>query len=297
MLLSVASEICFFLYYYIAFTMQLFVLVLPQVRLQTQSTVNPTYTGFVDCVRKTVAADGALGLYRGWQSPLIGQCFMNAWQFAVWGNAKKLVADKNNFVSIPGYFLAGAITGCSVAIVECPVDLFKTQLQTNAQYKSFGDCVKTVFSNHGIRGAYQGLTPTIIRNTVAVSNYFGFYELTKQYLAEGDQYAKGTLELWKLMIAGSVGGVMYWPFVYPIDCMKSAMQSDKLVHDRRFPNLLAAYKGLVAEGGYAKLWAGFTPCMLRAVPANAVCFALFEYTARSLRDKLSVTPTLAEKQF
>jgi solute carrier family 25 carnitine/acylcarnitine transporter 20/29 len=263
-----------------------------KVRLQTQSSTNPIYSGFGDCVRKTVAKEGFAGLYAGVRSPLYGQAFLNAWQFGVWGNAKKLVSDQNGFISIPGFFAAGAFTGSLVALVECPVDLFKTQLQTqvfkaNPEYTSFAGCFKTILSKHGLRGAMQGLTPTICRNTIAVANYFGFYELTKQYLAEGDQYAQGTLDMWKLMVAGAVGGLFYWPVVYPMDCIKSAMQADNLVHDRKYPNIIAAYKGLIAEGGQKKLWSGFTPCMLRAVPANAVCFTLYEFVSKSLRDAVS----------
>ncbi len=51
-----------------------------KVRLQTQSHTNPTYSGLGDCVRKTWAAEGAKGFYKGVSSPLVGQMFFNAVQ-------------------------------------------------------------------------------------------------------------------------------------------------------------------------------------------------------------------------
>ena len=36
-----------------------------QVRLQTQSSTNPIYSGTADCVRKTVSKEGARALYKG----------------------------------------------------------------------------------------------------------------------------------------------------------------------------------------------------------------------------------------
>ena len=268
-----------------------------QVRLQTQSTTNPIYSGLGDCVRKTYAAEGFGGFYKGVASPLYGQMFLNAWQFGVWGNAKKLVQDKDGKISTAGFFAAGAFTGALVALVECPVDLFKTQLQTQVfkakpDYTTFFGCFTSILKTYGIRGAMQGLTPTILRNTIAVAQYFGFYELTKQYLATGDQYEKGTLETWKLMIAGAVGGLFYWPVIYPLDCIKSAMQADNLVVNRKYPNMLACYKTLLAEGGVGRLFSGFAPCMIRSVPANAVCFTGYELTVKFLGGEEDPKPQL-----
>ncbi len=73
----------------------------------------------------------------------------------------------------------------------------------------------------GIRGVYQGLTATVYRNTVAVSMYFGFYELAKQWLATGDEQKTG-LAPWKLMLSGGIGGLAYWPLIYPVDVVKSS---------------------------------------------------------------------------
>jgi solute carrier family 25 carnitine/acylcarnitine transporter 20/29 len=51
-----------------------------KVRLQTQSHTNPIYSGLSDCVKKTWAAEGAKGFYKGVASPLVGQMFFNAVQ-------------------------------------------------------------------------------------------------------------------------------------------------------------------------------------------------------------------------
>ena len=37
----------------------------PQVRLQTQPTHAPVYSGFIDCARKTLQWEGIRGLYKG----------------------------------------------------------------------------------------------------------------------------------------------------------------------------------------------------------------------------------------
>jgi len=266
-----------------------------KVRLQTQDAKNPMYSGLGDCVRKTRAAEGMAGFYKGVASPLVGQMFLNAWQFGVWGAVKSFIAERENNggrVSTQGYFAAGALTGAAVAVLESPVDLFKTQLQTQVfkqspAFTTFPGCVKHIVVNHGLRGVFQGLPATVLRNFFAVSMYFGFYEMTKQYLSEGTEYDDGTLPTWKLMVAGGIGGFAYWPLVYPIDVVKSAMQADNLVKNRLYPSLGKTIKMLYAEGGVPRLMRGFSPCMLRALPANAVCFTGYELTVRALKGKES----------
>ena len=75
-------------------------------------------------------------------------------------------------------FLAGSITGFAVAFVEGPVDLIKSQLQVNFKnYNGFVDCARKVAGTYGIRGIYQGLGATLIRNVPANAAYFGVYGL------------------------------------------------------------------------------------------------------------------------
>jgi solute carrier family 25 carnitine/acylcarnitine transporter 20/29 len=79
-------------------------------------------------------------------------------------------------MSIPEYFLAGSLTGLIVSFVEGPIDLFKSQLQVNYKnYNGLIDCASKIAKNHGIRGVYQGLGPTLVRDVIANGAYFGVY--------------------------------------------------------------------------------------------------------------------------
>lgn len=58
-------------------------------RLQTQSSANPIYSGAVDCVQKTLKWEGVGGLYKGVTSPLAGQMFFRATLFSAFGASKR----------------------------------------------------------------------------------------------------------------------------------------------------------------------------------------------------------------
>lgn len=72
------------------------------------------------------------------------------------------------------------------------------------------------------------------------------------------------------MAAGSVSGTLYWLAIYPLDVVKSAMMTDSMDKSaRRYPTMLKAVRGLWAEGGPGRFFRGISPCLMRAVPANA----------------------------
>jgi hypothetical protein len=54
---------------------------------------------------------------------------MTAVDFLAYGQAKHAVAKEDGTITIPRYFGAGVLCGVIVSFIDCPVDLFKTQLQ------------------------------------------------------------------------------------------------------------------------------------------------------------------------
>lgn len=54
---------------------------------------------------------------------------MTAVDFLAYGQAKQIVAKEDGTLTIPRFFAAGVLCGMLVTFVDCPVDLFKTQLQ------------------------------------------------------------------------------------------------------------------------------------------------------------------------
>jgi solute carrier family 25 carnitine/acylcarnitine transporter 20/29 len=227
----------------------------------------------------------------------------NAVQFCAYGVAKDVVqrfsggqsprgADSvpaaEAKLGVPQMVAAAAITGFTIAFVEGPIDLFKTQLQTQvfkAQplYSTFGGCVSYIMKNYGIRGAFQGITPTIARNVPAVSSYFGGYELARESFARQQGVKVDQLPASSVLLAGGLGGFSYWIATYPMDVIKSSMQSDSPDRaQRKFTSIAGTAKILYGEGGVKRFFVGITPCLMRAFPANAVCFLFYEYTVAKL---------------
>eukprot|EP00743_Colponemidia_sp_Colp-15_P001943 GILK01002115.1.p1 GENE.GILK01002115.1~~GILK01002115.1.p1 ORF type:complete len:310 (-),score=50.22 GILK01002115.1:112-1041(-) len=256
-----------------------------KVKLQTQKVIpgQPAmYTGLVDCIKKTYHHEGVAGFYRGVMSPIAGVSFFNAALFLVFGQTKAIMTnnDPNATLTIRQNFIAGGITGAFVSLIECPVDLLKIKMQSQTvvagaapQFSGVGDAASQIFSRYGLRGVYQGLGSTAIRNIPANSLYFGFYELSKKVLTPvGEDPSVGAL-----FLSGGIGGLAYWSFIYPAEMIKTRIQSDSIVRgERQYKHFLDCFTKTYRHEGAGALFKGFSACMLRAFPANAACFLAYE---------------------
>jgi len=260
-----------------------------KVRLQTQPTDVPLkYKGTVDCFQTTLREEGVGGLYKGIQSPLVGMALMNSVLFLSYGQSKALLQkDANDPLTIPQIFLAGTLVGFTVSFVESPVDFFKSQLQVQygtgtPKYSGFLDCARKIITNHGLRGMYQGLSATLLRDIPANAAYFGSYELVRRALVKPGQTVSD-LPAWKVLFAGGIGGMMYWITTFPLDVIKSTMQTDSTEpSQRKYKGVMDVTSKIYAREGFGGFWKGIAPCMIRSFPANAVCFLLYEMAKKQM---------------
>ena len=145
-------------------------------------------------------------------------------------------------------------------------------------------CVKATLSTNGWRGPFQGLGPTIVRNAPANAIYLGSFEVGKLRAAELYGCSVSELPAPVVMGAGGLGGVLYWLAVFPVDVVKSAMMTDAIdPAQRKYPSMAAAARALWAEGGVPRFFRGFSPCLMRAVPANGVML----YTVDAMQQLLN----------
>lgn len=115
------------------------------------------------------------------------------------------------------------------------------------------------------------------------------------------------LPAWAVLSSAGLGGIAYWLVIFPVDVIKSSMQTDNIIPSkRRYTTMLTSAKVrkdcrgcssrntcivsqqhlgtdtcvhmsallllllqlLWAEGGLKRFYKGFTPCLIRAAPAN-----------------------------
>ncbi|GBE78249.1 Mitochondrial carnitine carrier [Sparassis crispa] len=258
-------------------------------RLQTASP--GTYTGAVDAVRKTVARDGAAGLYRGVVPPLLGVTPMFAVSFWAYDMSKALILAvtpkrTSQELSIPELATAGFLSAIPTTIVTAPVERAKVLLQVQGQGQSgkqftgVFDVVKHLYREGGIRSVYRGSAATIWRDGPGNAAYFAAYEVTKKLLTPAGS-SPSELNLGAIVIAGGTAGVAMWSIAIPPDVLKSRIQS---APTGTYSGFLDCARKTIAADGVGALWKGLGPAMARAFPANAATFVGVEFS-RQLMDK------------
>lgn len=254
----------------------------------------PKFSGAMDAVKQTIAAEGPRGLYKGMGAPLATVAAFNAVLFTVRGQMEALLRSEPGVaLTVQQQVICGAGAGVAVSFLACPTELIKCRLQAQSalagssksaaggiKYGGPMDVAKHVLrSEGGLSGLFKGLVPTLAREVPGNAVMFGVYEALKQSLAGGTDTAG--LGRGSLIVAGGLAGASFWAVVYPTDVIKSVIQVDDF-RNPKFSGSIQAFKKILAAEGAKGLYKGFGPAMARSVPANAACFLAYEVTKSSL---------------
>jgi len=257
-----------------------------KVRLQTQPHDKPIYNGFVDCFKKTWQWEGLQGFYKGVTSPLAAQLFFRSvtfmsygWFLRYWSNNGK------KELKIFDYALAGSFSWFWSTLIECPLQLASSQMQVQIiktktipnyvpQFKSVWQFASHTLKTKGITGMYQGFIPQLCRNIPGGAFHFGSFEGIRRKVAEIKGVPVEKVGLVTNLVAGSLGGFFFWTSMYPFDVIKSAIQADSTdPKQRKYHGLVDTFQKLYKEGGAKRFTKGYSACIARALPANAVLLA------------------------
>lgn len=247
------------------------------------------------------------GFYKGAASPISGCALYSATLFLSYGQAK-LLFDVDRQPTLPRMTCAGLLTGFCAALVEGPVELVKSKMQVqygahgqvagelksdgHTRYKNSFDCARQLIKARGFRALYQGLDATLARNMPGSALYFSTYELLRRVLSplptsvptsSSSLTSVPQMSVSSILIAGGISGVVFWLFSYPMDSIKSRMQTDHPdPHLRKYKGFLDCGRKIYAAEGWRGFWKGFSACLVRAFPVNAATFLAFETTRKLL---------------
>lgn len=254
---------------------------LVKVRIQTGQ-----YSSPLSAFYGTLKNEGLLAFYKGTAAPLFGVGACVSVQFYAFHETKRRLQLYNNRtqLALPQFYIAGACAGIANSIVTSPVEQLRILLQTqqHGEYKGPRDALNKIVAQHGItKGLYRGFAITMLREAQA----YGIWFMTFEYLISTQTCTiqRNDIPAWKLMLFGALAGEALWILSYPLDVIKTKIQSDGFATDtKKYHGSLDVVKKTLKVQGFQGFWKGIVPTLLRAIPASASTFASVELTLRLL---------------
>ena len=165
-------------------------------------------------------------IYKGVQYPLLTSGLINSLCFGI---------NNSVYKHTHNHFISGSITGLITSIIITPVELYKIRSQR----------LKNITIN-----PFVGLKITATRELVASSIYFGVYNT----LIDNNI---------NTFISGGITGCISWTISYPIDVIKTRIQSSECI---------TIFESIKMKN----LWHGISVCLYRAFIVNAIGFYIYE---------------------
>ncbi|KAK0669959.1 putative mitochondrial ornithine transporter [Cercophora samala] len=227
--------------------------------------------------------------------------------------------DGKQSTPLPTTFLAGTLSGLATFLVSCPTEIVKVRSQTS-QTSSWA-VTKQILQQSGIRGLYQAGGVTVLRDSIGYGFYFWGYELSSRWYDAayffggqntGTDEPTTTTTTGKALLCGGVAGVLTWASIFPLDVIKTRMQTAQqqgrmaerqgLLNggsggggggsgDGKGKGAWQTGREIYSREGIRPFFRGLGVCSLRAFVVNAVQFAVYEGVMAELsgkKDKIGV---------
>ncbi|TDL24285.1 mitochondrial carrier [Rickenella mellea] len=268
------------------------------VKVRMQTAPKGTYSGMLQCAGGILKNEGPLAFYKGTVSPLMGIGLCVSIQFAVLESVKRHFSAQNlkegrggadgKTLNSQQLILAGSLAGIANSVVSGPVEHIRIRLQIqsshNRIYSGPLDAVKKIYGAHGIAGIYKGQVPTIAREAVGYGAYFWAYEKLMQREMAKKGIRRDEVSAGNAIMYGAAAGYALWACIYPIDMIKSRLQTDgfSAADGRKYTSALQCVRTVWRTEGISAFTRGLGPTLIRSPFANGATFLGFELASRAL---------------
>lgn len=234
------------------------------------------------------------------------------------------------------YFAAGCAAGLATFVISAPTEVVKCRAQvvregapggafttpaslTAVRSTSSLEVARSLWRNTGLKGFYHGGTVTALRDSIGYGFYYLSYEMAKEgwdrvFAPSNPEIGdvKGTgdggagMNAKKILLCGGLAGVVTWTSVFPLDVVKTRVQTQDLVllqqqhptgrteasslldnmpKERRPLGAWSVATQAYRNEGIGVFFRGLGICCARAFVVNAVQWAVYEWAMAAMMAK------------
>lgn len=154
------------------------------------------FSGLIDVYKKTLAADGIAGLYRGFVISFVGIFVYRGLYFGLYDTVMPLFPEGS--VNIATRFAAGYVVTVLAGLASYPIDTIRRRMMMTSgggvKYNGSLDCTRQIFAKEGVKSFFKGAGANILRGVAGagVLALFDTVQETYVHYAYGPDCAPAT---------------------------------------------------------------------------------------------------------
>ncbi|XP_025749736.1 mitochondrial glutathione transporter SLC25A40-like [Callorhinus ursinus] len=236
----------------------------------------------LDAFLKIVRNEGIKSMWSGLPPTLVMAVPATVIYFTCYDQLSALLRSKlgENESCIP--IIAGFVARLGAVTVISPLELIRTKMQSKKfSYKELHQFVSKKVSEDGWISLWRGWIPTVLRDVPFSAMYWYNYEVLKKWLC-----AKSGLYEPTFMInftSGALSGSFAAVATLPFDVVKTQKQTQLWTYESHKISMplpmstCTIMKNIVAKNGFAGLFTGLIPRLIKIAPACAIMISTYEF--------------------
>ncbi|KAG0236901.1 ADP/ATP carrier protein [Actinomortierella wolfii] len=151
------------------------------------------FNGLVDVYRKTIQAEGIIGLYRGFPLSVVGIAVYRGLYFGLYDSIKPMMSTTMQDSFLASFILGFGVTNLA-AFAGYPIDTIRRRMMMTSgeavKYKSSIDAFSQVIRNEGFRSLFKGGGANVLRAIASALVISGYDKV--QLIVFGKKYSGGS---------------------------------------------------------------------------------------------------------
>lgn len=242
--------------------------------------------------------DGFAGFFRGLPPTLVGIIPSRSAYFYAYQRSKVALSRFFPEGSPPNAMIAGLMAGITGNTLTNPIWMVRTRMQLLADasagqvvYKGYGDVIRTIFRDEGIKGFYRGIQASYWGCTEGALQFI-IYEQFKTRLLKRRNAARAkkglpsTTELspltyfWSAAAAKMVAAIG----TYPHEVARTRMREQARAGIFKYKGMWQTMSVIAKEEGFRALYGGSGVHLMKVVPNSAFMFLTYELVRKWLSE-------------
>ncbi|CAL9243064.1 unnamed protein product [Arabidopsis halleri] len=174
------------------------------------------------------------------------------------------------------YFIAGGIAGAASRTATAPLDRLKVLLQIQKTDAKIREAIKLIWKQDGVRGFFRGNGLNIVKVAPESAIKFYAYELFKNAIGENMGEDKADIGTTARLFAGGMAGAVAQASIYPLDLVKTRLQTCTSQAGVVVPRLGTLTKDILVHEGPRAFYKGLFPSILGIIPYAGIDLAAYE---------------------